>query len=135
MLSSGRQSWKRRTTLGGSGHSRLLKILHIDPERNWGGGEAQVLGLLTYLAAKGHRNELLTHPQGRLFAQSRQLDVQTHGFAVRNDFDVRSGLRLRRLIRKGKYDIVHFHTKRAHALSLWSPHGESAPKYVVTRRM
>jgi len=121
--------------LGGSGHSRLLKILHIDPERNWGGGEAQVFGLLTYLAAKGHRNELLTHPQGRLFAQSRQLDVQTHGFAVRNDFDVRSGLRLRRLIRKGKYDIVHFHTKRAHALSLWSPHGESAPKYVVTRRM
>ena len=121
--------------MGGSGHSRLLKILHIDPERNWGGGEAQVFGLLTYLAAKGHRNDLLTHPQGRLFAQSQELDIRTRGFAVRNDFDVRSGFRLRRLIREEKYDIVHFHTKRAHALSLWSPRGGSAPKYVVTRRM
>ena len=39
--------------MGGSGDSRLLKILHIDPERNWGGGEAQVFGLLTYLAGQG----------------------------------------------------------------------------------
>ena len=135
MLSSGRQSWKRRTTLGGSGHNRLLKILHIDPERNWGGGEAQVFGLLTYLVAKGHRNDLLTHPQGKLFARSQRLNIRTRGFVVRNDFDARSGFRLRRLIREEKYDIVHFHTKRAHALSLWLPRGADAPKYVVTRRM
>jgi hypothetical protein len=47
--------------------SRRLKILHIDPERNWGGGESQVLGLLSYLVERGHRNDLLTHPGGRLF--------------------------------------------------------------------
>src|SRR5215471_15049634 len=135
MLSSGRQSWKRRTTLGGSGHNRLLKILHIDPERNWGGGEAQVFGLLTYLVAKGHRNDLLTHPQGKLFAQSQRLNIRTRGFVVRNDFDARSGFRLRRLIREQKYDIVHFHTKRAHALALWLPRRGDDPKYVVTRRM
>jgi glycosyltransferase involved in cell wall biosynthesis len=135
MLSSGRQSWKRRTTLGGSGHNRRLKILHIDPERNWGGGEAQVFGLLTYLVAKGHRNDLLTHPQGKLFARSQRLNIGTRGLVVRNDFDARSGFRLRRLIREEKYDIVHFHTKRAHALSLWLPRGGDTPKYVVTRRM
>src|SRR3970282_694030 len=42
---------------------------------------------------------------------------------------------LRRLIRSEKYDIVHFHTKRAHALSLWLTRGPQCPKYVVTRRM
>ena len=125
----------RKTTLGERSHNRLLKILHIDPERNWGGGEAQVLGLLTYLCRKGHRNDLLTHPGGRLFEQSGPLGVKRLSLMPRNDLDLRPVPALRRLIRSEKYDIVHFHTKRAHALSLWLPRGPQSPKYVVTRRM
>jgi glycosyltransferase involved in cell wall biosynthesis len=118
-----------------SGHSRLLKILHIDPERHWGGGEAQVLGLLSYLAERGHRNDLLTHPDGRLFQQSQALSVRTIPLVVRNDLDLRPIPRLRRLIRDENYDIIHFHTKRAHALSFWLSRGAPRPKCVVTRRM
>ena len=73
-----------------SGHSRLLKILHIDPERHWGGGEAQVLGLLSYLAERGHRNDLLTHPDGRLFRESQVPSVRTIPLVVRNDLDLRA---------------------------------------------
>src|SRR3990170_2355588 len=135
MLSSGKSSWMRKTTLGERSHNRLLKILHIDPERNWGGGEAQVLGLLTYLCRKGHRNDLLAYPGGRLFEQSGPLGVKRLSLVARNDLDLRPVPALRRLIRSEKYDIVHFHTKRAHALSLWLPRGPQCPKYVVTRRM
>lgn len=119
----------------GNGRRRLLKILHVDPERNWGGGEAQVLGLLTYLSEKGHRNDLLTHPQGRLFEQSQTLNIRRLPLVARNDLDLRPVPRLRRLIREEKYDVVHLHTKRAHALSPWMPRGSPLPKYVVTRRM
>jgi glycosyltransferase involved in cell wall biosynthesis len=112
-----------------------LKILHIDPEKNWGGGEAQVVGLLTYLAEKGHQNTLVTHPRGRLFDHCRNLKIKTLPLVIRNDLDVRPIASLRRLIRQEKYDIVHLHTKRAHALSLWLPRKMHNPKYVVTRRM
>lgn len=123
-------------TASGSGDAgKLLKILHVDPERNWGGGEAQVFGLLSYLAAKGHRNDLLTHPEGRLFAQVASLNVGRFPLVARNDLDLRSVPGIRRRIDEGKYDIVHLHTKRAHALSLWLRWGRSHPKYVVTRRM
>ena len=118
-----------------SGHSRLLKILHIDPERRWGGGEAQVLGLLSYLAERGHHNDLLTDPDGRLFQQSQALSVRTLPLVVCNDLDFRPIPKLRRLIRDENYDVIHFHTKRAHALSFWLSHGTPGPKYVVTRRM
>ncbi|MGE5218539.1 MAG: glycosyltransferase family 4 protein [Chloroflexota bacterium] len=121
--------------MGGSGNSRLLKILHIDPEKNWGGGEAQVLGLLAYLSAKGHRNDLLTHPSGLLYNRCQKLDVRIRPLVMRNDIDLRCVLALRRLIGAMAYDIVHFHTKRAHALALWLPRGVGRPKYVVTRRM
>ncbi len=121
--------------MSGSGDSRLLRILHVDPEKNWGGGEAQVFGLLKYLAEKGHRNDLLTHPTGSLFSKCQKLDVGLRPLSMLNDLDLRAVPALRRLIRSQDYDIVHFHTKRAHALSLWLPHGAHRPKYVVTRRM
>lgn len=117
------------------GRSRLLKVLHVDPERKWGGGEVQVLGLLGYLAQKGHTLDLLTHPQGLLWQQASKLRIQTLPLKVRNDFDWRPVPGIRKLIRRGQYDIVHLHTKRAHALSLWMPRMERGPKYLVTRRM
>jgi glycosyltransferase involved in cell wall biosynthesis len=118
-----------------SGRSPLLKILHIDPERHWGGGEAQVLGLLAYLFERGHRNDLLTHPGSRLFQQSQALGVRTFPLIVRNDLDLRPVPGVRRLIRAEHYDIIHFHTKRAHAFSFWLSHRLPTPKHVVTRRM
>ena len=121
--------------MSGSGHRRPLKILHIDPERNWGGGEAQVFGLLGYLVARGHRNDLVAHPNGPLFAKCENLAEQRYPVIIRNDLDLRCVPTLRRLIRTGHYDIVHFHTKRAHALSVWLPRKLPKPKYLVTRRM
>lgn len=114
---------------------RALKILHMDPERGWGGGERQVVGLLSYLSHHGHQNHLLAHPEGLLFEEVRKIGVVTFPITVRNDLDFRPVFALRRLIQKEKYDIVHFHTKRAHALSLWLGRIHPGIRYVVTRRM
>jgi glycosyltransferase involved in cell wall biosynthesis len=70
-----------------------------------------------------------------LFEQSRKLQLQSFSLVIRNELDIREVPKIRRLIRNEKYDIVHFHTKRAHALSPWLPHGANRPRYVVTRRM
>jgi glycosyltransferase involved in cell wall biosynthesis len=53
---------------------------------------------------------------------------------MRNEFDPRPALFFRRLIQSERYDIVHFHTKRAHALALWLGRSRRM-KTVVTRRM
>lgn len=81
--------------MGASGHNRLLKILHIDPERDWGGGEAQVLGLLSHLAARGHRNDLLAYPNGKLWSRCQGLEIKTLPLVARNDIDLRPVWRLR----------------------------------------
>ena len=114
---------------------RPLKVLHIDPERGWGGGESQVLGLLNYLSRRGHQNHLLGHPEGPLFREARGSGVGAFPLTVRNDIDFRPVFSLKRLIRKERYDIVHFHTKRAHALCLWLGRIDPGIRYVVTRRM
>ena len=108
-------------------------VLHVDPERGWGGGETQVLGLTRYLHEAGHRSVAAVAPHGALRHHLSQAALPHCGLQVRNDFDALAGLRLRRLVRAGGYELVHFHTARAHALSPWL-HGLGV-KRVVTRRM
>ena len=110
-----------------------LNILHVDPERNWGGGEVQVLGLTTYLNHIGHRSVVASDPRGILSRRLTQAGLPASVLTVRNDLDILAGVRLRRLVRTEGFQAVHFHTARAHALSPWL---SGLPvKRVVTRRM
>ena len=108
-----------------------MRVLHVDPERGWGGGEVQVLALAGELRARGHRCVVAGHPGGRLEQAARQMGLETVSLAVRNHLDLAAGMRLRRLARD--VDVVHFHTARAHALA---PALIGVPgRRVVTRRM
>ena len=92
-----------------------------------------MLGLTTYLHRNGHRSVVAVDPRGALSARLCQQGLLSCPLRVRNHLDVFAGYRLRRLVRTGGYDIVHFHTARAHALSPWL---RGLPvKRLVTRRM
>ncbi|MFN8543333.1 MAG: glycosyltransferase family 4 protein [Candidatus Binatia bacterium] len=108
-----------------------MRVLHVDPERGWGGGEVQVLGLVRALALRGHAGTLAIDPRGRLAPAAAAAGIATVGLPIASHADVLAGLRLRRLARG--MDVVHFHTARAHALA---PFCAGLPVWrVVTRRM
>ena len=113
--------------------TRRLRILHVDPERQWGGGEAQVLGLTRYLHRVGHISHVATPRHGVLAQRLQHDNLTVQPLSVRNHLDGLAGWRLRRLVRRERYDLVHFHTARAHALSPWL---HALPvRRLVTRRM
>jgi glycosyltransferase involved in cell wall biosynthesis len=109
-----------------------VRVLHVDPERGWGGGEVQVTLLLAALRRRGVGCTLAADPRGRLAAQVAATgDAPVVPLSVRNHLDLPAGLRLRRLVRG--HDVVHFHTARAHALApLVARRGL---RRIVTRRM
>ncbi len=92
-----------------------------------------MLGLTTYLNRNGHQSVVAADPRGTLFRRLTEVALPTTTLTVKNDLDAIAGLCLRRLVRKGGYHIVHFHTARAHALSPWLC--RLPVKRVVTRRM
>jgi glycosyltransferase involved in cell wall biosynthesis len=108
-----------------------MRVLHVDPERGFGGGEVQVLALLRELAARGHHSTLAAHPGAVLAREAGALGIAVHPLAIANHLDVRAGLALRRLA--AGHDVVHFHTARAHAMAPLC-RGTGA-RLVVTRRM
>jgi glycosyltransferase involved in cell wall biosynthesis len=107
-----------------------VRVLHVDPERGWGGGEVQVLGLIRELGLRGQQATLAADPAGRIGRAAADAGIPVVPLRIANHVDVRAALRLRRLI--AGHDVVHFHTARAHALAPWCPGGV---RRIVTRRM
>ena len=110
-----------------------LNIAGVDPELGFGGGETQVLGLTIALADGGHRAELICDPAGRLWERAVAAGIRCHPLRIRNAIDLAAAVRLRAILKRERYDVVHFHTSRAHAMAPFAR--GFARALVVTRRM
>ena len=110
-----------------------MKILHIDPERGFGGGERQVLGLVRHLAVAGHENLLAAPPGSSIAARVPPGDARLLPLSIRNDLDLLAALRFARLLRRERPEVIHYHTARAHKLAALFP--TEAHRSIVTRRM
>lgn len=112
-----------------------LSILHVDTERAWGGGQAQLVELCRYLKQRGHQQLVACPPDAALRAVLQTEGIAACDLRARNDLDLRGAWQLRRLLRAQNFDIVHFHTARAHALTLWLPRRRRRARFVVSRLM
>ena len=112
-----------------------LRILHINPEMSWGGGENQLHYLISALKQRGHFQTLACQPGSLLSTRLAQEGTPIETLRMRNELSVSGITNLRRIFRKGQFDVVHFHTARAHmlgAMATWSP---VPPVRIATRRM
>jgi glycosyltransferase involved in cell wall biosynthesis len=110
-----------------------LSVVGVDPELGFAGGETQVLGLTLALAGEGHRAELICDPAGRLWERAVAAGIRCHPIRIRNAIDLAAGVRLRAILKRERYDVVHFHTSRAHSMAPFARGFGS--KLIVTRRM
>jgi glycosyltransferase involved in cell wall biosynthesis len=110
-----------------------LSVVGVDPELGFAGGETQVLALTLALAGAGNRAELICDPAGRLWERATAAGVKCHPLHIRNAIDLPAGVRLRAILKRERYDVVHFHTSRAHSMAPFARSFGSA--LIVTRRM
>jgi len=111
-----------------------LRIVHVDAERGFSGGEVQVLLLLEGLGARGHHS-LVACPAG----SGLETDAVRRGLAVRalpmrSDLDLPAVWRLSQCVREVGADLVHLHTGRAAWLGGLAARLAGVPA-LVTRRM
>ena len=95
-----------------------MRILQVCSARTLGGGERHVAELANALAKRGHEVYLALAPRSPL--AEKLLDVpQQNIFTVRmrNALDVWSALRLARLVREHRIEVVHAHLARDYPLA------------------
>ena len=98
--------------------SRPYRILHIDTDRTWRGGQQQVASLLKQLHALGHTNFIASPPGSELLRRLPPGVAQACPVPMRNEWDFVSAWRLARIIRREHPDLLHAHSGRAHTMGI-----------------
>lgn len=111
-----------------------LSIAHVDSERGFLGGEAQVFLLLEGQRSLGHRVVLFCPPGSRGAEEASRRGIEVVPVRMRNDLDVSAVARLARGFRACGCDLVHLHTGRATWLGSLAARLAGCPA-LSTRRM
>ncbi|MHC5066338.1 MAG: glycosyltransferase family 4 protein [Planctomycetota bacterium] len=111
-----------------------MRIVHVDPEQAFSGGEVQVFLLMEGLRSRGHDCILACMPGSASEKRAQSVGIETCSLPMRNDFDFPAVLRLRKHLRAANADLVHLHTGRANWIGGMAARSIGLPA-VTTRRM
>jgi glycosyltransferase involved in cell wall biosynthesis len=111
-----------------------LRVIHVDTERGWRGGERQVFWLAERLARQGHRSVMAVRPGEPLAARCAEIALPIVPLSPHSEFGVLSAFALRQAIIRERADIVHAHTGHAVALAATATMRTGA-RMVLTRRV
>lgn len=111
-----------------------MKILHINTERTWRGGEQQTFNLLKGLKERNISSHLLCQPGSPMAEKAKKARMEIFPIAMHGEADLLACFRIRALIKRFNYDILHSHTSHAHTLAFWASFGTKTRR-LVTRRV
>lgn len=111
-----------------------LKIFQILEFNQFNTGSVhQMFQAATGLRERGHDVTIVSRPDATLAARAAEHDVRFAGIPMRYQFDLRSILKLRRLVHDERPDVIHVHKGIAHALAFAATWRQPVGAFVVNR--
>jgi len=110
------------------------RVLHVDEQEGWRGGEQQMLYLARELARRGYRTGAVVQPEAIAADKLRRAGVETWEISMRGETDLPAAWRIARLARSEGFSILHAHTAHAQTLIQLASHVCGAGCKVVAHR-
>ena len=111
-----------------------MRILHLNTERGWRGGERQALWLAVELARRGHQSTVAARSRHPLAKHAHEAGLPVVNCSPRFEGDPLRVYRIRRAILRFHIDVVHAHTAHDVTLGALAIVGTDA-RLVVSRRV
>jgi glycosyltransferase involved in cell wall biosynthesis len=110
-----------------------MRVLYVDLEREWRGGQSQALLILRGLRERGHEVELVAARGSPLAIRSAEAGIPVRGVAQLG-LRAWAALEIRRLIRMKPFDLVHLN--EPHALTAaWLARAHNKLPLLLSRRI
>jgi len=132
-MPSVRRRGLRRRPDAGKLRAVIFRVLHVDTEHGWRGGERQALWLATELARRGHRSIVAARAGEPLAIRSTEAGLDVVPCSPLGELDPRAALQLHAAIRRERIDVVHAHTAHAVAIGALATIGTRTPMVVARR--
>lgn len=94
-----------------------MKIIHINTQKNWRGGERQLSWLYEEIQKKGIEQTIICRKKSKLEAFSIENSLQFNSFSIQIYSLFYVAFKLINLIKKGE-TIVHCHDSKSHTIAL-----------------
>lgn len=111
-----------------------MRIIHLNTERTWRGGEQQMCYLAAGLQRRGHACIVACRPGSPCMEKARALGLPVEPLAMHPDTGILAGYRLARLAERVGAEILHAHTARTHLAAVWGKRFARRPLRVVVHR-
>lgn len=113
-----------------------MRVLHLDEQTGWRGGELQASWLMQGLAKRGHEVWLAARSGSRFLTDAHGgAAITPVPMPLRSELDFGSVLRLAGLVKRNGIQIIHAHTSHTHTLACLVRMLCPGTKVVVHRRV
>ncbi len=112
-----------------------MRILQVNSARGWSGGQAQVLFLTRGLLERGHEVIVACPAESELAKRSSACGIPVEPVPMRSEADIPSVVRLYRLMRKHRIQIVNAHKPQPFTLASPAASLARVPVVVYSRRV
>jgi glycosyltransferase involved in cell wall biosynthesis len=110
---------------------RIFQILEFNQFNT--GSVHQMFQAAAGLRERGHEVTIISRDDATLRARAEERGVSFVAMPLRHQFDLRSMIAMRRLVRERKPDVIHVHKGVSHAVALWATFRRDVGAFVVNR--
>lgn len=110
-----------------------MRILHLSAALKWGGGENHLENLCHELKEEVE-NVVFCVEGGMLQERLKSTEVRHIAAPLFNKLDPRFVLKLARICRKEKFDLLHIHDSTALTLAVMADHFASLPPFILSKK-
>jgi glycosyltransferase involved in cell wall biosynthesis len=111
-----------------------MRILHLNSEKTWRGGEQQMAYLAAELYQNGINSSLAFPPQNSRLIQVSEENNFESVYIPFGGLQLLASFKLFLWLRKNKIDLIHTHTAKAHTVAVWANFLGAKTSIVVSKR-
>ncbi len=112
-----------------------LRLLYLDTETVWRGGQEQLFSLMKGLHGRGHQVHLAAPDDAPLARRCRALGLAVHPFRQRSEWSLPALRRLRQILSQARFDVLHSNTPRTLMTAGAASRLRSGPICITSRRV
>ncbi len=112
-----------------------IKVLHIDTEKGWRGGQQQAVYLFESMLRKGYETFFACNPGSKLESYFAKKNLPYFALKMKGELDLFSAFRIAKFSKENNINILHLHSAHAQTLGVLSKLFYNYPKTIAVRRV